>query len=297
MPAKAMNLPDLIQRFGSEDKCYAYLEHLRWPDGVRCPRCESDKISRIHKRHQFDCDSCRYQFSVRVGTIFHDSRLPLWKWFLAAYMISHSKKGVSSLQLQRMIGVSYKTAWHLSHRIRAAMKTDIDQLLKGVVEVDETWVGGKVRGRGRGYKGNKALVVGAVQRGGKIRLGVIKDRSRESLHGFINKHVDDETEAIFTDDWEAYRGIADEDTMHETVNHSAGEYVRDEVHTNSVENIWSLLKRSVMGTYHHLSAKHLPAYLEEITFRFNNRGNPFMFRDTILALIGHNQLTFQELVG
>src|SRR6266480_2618357 len=119
-----MNLPDLIEQFGGEDECHAYLEELRWPDGVRCPRCDSDKVSRIAKRNQFDCDSCRYQFSVTAGTLFHDSHLPLWKWFLAVYLIAESKKGISAKQLQRMLDTSYKTAWHLAPRIRDAMGDD-----------------------------------------------------------------------------------------------------------------------------------------------------------------------------
>lgn len=296
--SKQMNLAQMIERFGNEDKCYEYLESVRWPDGVQCPRCESMRVSPIKDRRQYVCDDCVYHFSVRVGTIFHDSKLPLWKWFLAAYMISHAKKGISANHLKTVIGVSYKTAWFLSHRIRAAMKMNAgDTLLRGIVEVDETYVGGKVSGKGRAYKGNKAIVVGALQRGGKVRLGVIADRSRKSLHAFIAKNVDDETEKIFTDDWEAYKGIADEDTLHMTVNHSDEEYVRGEVHTNSIENIWALLKRAIMGSYHHLSHKHLPAYLEEIAFKFNNRENPYIFRDTILGLIASQNLTFEKLTA
>src|SRR6266700_6042216 len=159
-----MNLPKLIERFGSEDKCHAYLEELRWPEGVKCPRCGSDKISRIRARRQFDCDGCRYQFSVRVGTVLQDSKLPLWKWFLAVYMMCEAKKGVSANQLKRMLGVSYKTAWFLCHRIRSAMYDETAGPLTGTVEIDETYVGGKVRGRGKGYIENKTMVVGAVQR-------------------------------------------------------------------------------------------------------------------------------------
>src|SRR3990172_1029790 len=140
-PRQQFNLTELIERFGSEDHCHDYLEELRWPDGVRCPRCESGKISRIKTRRQFDCDACRYQFSVRVGTIFHDSKLPLWKWFLAVYMMGESRKGISANQLKRMLGVSYKTAWYLCHRIRAAMRDDMAELLSGIVEADETWIG------------------------------------------------------------------------------------------------------------------------------------------------------------
>src|SRR2546423_4613970 len=173
-----MNLPDLIEKFGSEDKCREYLEALRWPDGVECPRCEGTTISRIHKRNQFDCDSCRYQFSVTAGTLSHDSHLPLWKWFLAIYLISESKKGISSKQLQRMLDVSYKTAWYLAHRIRDAMGDDDQPLLRGIIEVDETYVGGHVEGKGKGYKGNKAVVVGALQRDGEVRLKVIPTNNR-----------------------------------------------------------------------------------------------------------------------
>jgi transposase-like protein len=298
MPYTAdIDLPALIEAFGSEDACHEYLEHLRWPSGVECPRCFGTTISRIQARRQYDCDDCRYQFSVRVGTIFEDSKLPLWKWFLATYLVCQSKKGISSKQLERMLGVSYKTAWYLSHRIRAAMKDNEEPLLKGIVEVDETYLGGKVRGKGHGYRGNKSIIVGAVQRGGSVRLAVIGDRSRRELHGFIKRHVDDKTDAIFTDDWEAYEGIADEDTLHETVKHRRKEWVVGNVHTNTVESVWSLLKRSVVGSYHKLSMKHLPAYLDEMEWRFNNRENKYMFRDTLLRLIGSDVLRYQELVA
>ena len=292
-----IDLPTLIERFSCEDKCHAYLEKLRWPEGVECPRCECKSISRIKERRQFECNDCRYQFSVRVGTIFHDSHLPLWKWFLAVYMICQSKKGVSANQLHRMLGVAYRTAWYLCHRIRAAMKDDGAELLSGIVEVDETWLGGKATGVGKGFTGNKALVVGAVQRGGSVRLGVIKDRTRKELHGFINEHVDDETEAIFTDEWKAYEGIGDEKTLHETVNHRSKNWVVGRVHTNTIESVWSLLDRSIIGAYHKVSKKHLPAYLEEVAFRFNNRENPYIFRDTLYCLISADVLRYQELVA
>ncbi|HVW90959.1 MAG TPA: IS1595 family transposase, partial [Gaiellaceae bacterium] len=144
--AKAeLNLASLVERFGSEDKCIAYLADLRWPDGVECPRCESKKISRLAERKQYECSDCRYQFSVRAGTVFQDSKLPLWKWFLAVYMMGESKKGVSANQLSRMLGVSYKTAWFLCHRIRSAMIHEDRPPLSGVVEVDETYIGGRQR--------------------------------------------------------------------------------------------------------------------------------------------------------
>ena len=291
-----MDLPALIEQFGSEEKCRAYLEELRWPDGVVCPRCEGTTISRIVKRKQFECDGCRYQFSVTAGTLFHDSHLPLWKWFLAIYIMCESKKGVSSKQLQRMLGVSYKTAWYLSHRIRDAMGDDEQPLLRGIVEVDETLVGGKRPGYGAGYKGNKATVAGAIERGGEIRLRVVPNRTRKSLHGFITATVSDEAEAIHTDEFISYQGIGDENTRHETVEHRAMEYVRGDVHTNTVESAWSLLKRSIIGSYHQISVKHLPAYLDEMEFRFNRRNNPYLFRDTLLVLLGGDALPYAKLI-
>jgi transposase-like protein len=300
-----ITLPELIEQYGSEDACHALLEELRWPDGVECPRCESKKISRIAKRRQFDCDGCRYQFSVRVGTLFHDSKLPLWKWFLAVYMMGESKKSISANQLKRMLGISYKTAWYLCHRIRAAMKDEGAELLTGIVEADETFVGGKMRfpaGTSRQdmalhRRDNKTVVLGAVQRGGKVRLRVAPDASSESVKGFLADVVSDDAEAIYTDSHRSYRGIGDHNTVHAYVDHSRGQYVHGQIHTNTVESVWSLFDRSVIGAYHKLSVKHLPAYLDEAAFRWNNRFNPYLFRDTILALVEGDTLTFSELTA
>lgn len=301
-----------MEQFGSEDKCHAYLEAMRWPNGVVCPRCGSDAISRIHKRRQYHCDgpvegpvlkgrkrlSCGYQFSVRVGTIFDRSHLPLWKWFLAIYLVGESKKGISAKQLERLLSVSYKTAWFLGHRIRAAMEEDSPVALRGIVEIDETYVGGKPRPGApkRGPWDNKVMVLGAIQRGGDIRLKVEERHTGQALRDFAKATTHDETTAIYTDSAAGYRGIGDHNTRHESVNHHKEEWVRGNVHTNNVEGVWSLLKRSVVGTYHQLSAKHLPAYLDEISFRFNNRENPWLFRDTVLRLIGEEPLRYETLV-
>ena len=292
-----INLVELVDRYHSEDSCRARLKELRWPDGVECPRCGSKDVPPIKDRPQYICRSCRYHFSVTAGTIFHDSHLPLWKWFLAVYLIVESKKGISANQLKRMIGVSYKTAWYLSHRIRAALNEVDAQLLRGIVEVDETFVGGEVEGKGRGYKGNKVVVVGAMQRGGNICLQVVRGTDRETLHGFIRENTAGNTEAIYTDEWPAYKGIADKDTKHKTVKHRDKEYVAEgDIHTNSIENVWSLLKRSIVGSYHQVSAKHLDAYLDELEFRFNNRENPFMFRDAMLKLVVAESLPYEKLI-
>jgi transposase-like protein len=292
-----MNLPKLVERFGSDEKCRAYLEELRWPDGPVCPRCEAKTVSRLTERQQYECSKCRYQFSVTAGTVMHDSHLPLWKWFMAIYLITESKKGISAKQLQRMLAVSYKTAWYLSHRIRDAMGDDEQLPLKGIVEADETWHGGKRRGYGSGpyASGNKKVILGAVERGGEVRLRLAAGRDRGTIGRFLGEVVDDKAEAIYTDDWVGYVGIADEDTFHQTVNHAHKEWVRGDVHSNTIENVWSLFKRSVIGSYHQVSVKHLPKYLDELEWRYNNRTNPFLFRDTVQALTQADALGYQSL--
>lgn len=290
-----MNIMVLMEQFGSNDKCREELEKLRWPTGVCCPRCQSKSVSSIADRAQYDCNACRYQFSVTSGTIFHDTHLPLMKWFMAIYLVTESKKGISALQMKRTLGVAYQTAWYLCHRIRAAMRDINCELLRGIVEVDETYVGGKVRGMGHGYKGNKSIAIGAVQRKGKIRLQVIRHASKEVLHRFIAENTAPDVEAIYTDELPAYLGIADEDTRHESVCHSKEEWVRGDVHTNGIESVWSLLKRSIIGAYHQVSMKHLDAYLDELEFRFNNRSNDAIFTDTLTKLVNAGKLPLAEL--
>jgi len=170
-------------------------------------------------------------------------------------------------------------------------------LLRGIVEVDETLIGGKRKNVGHGYRANKVAVAGAVEREGDARLETIPDATRKTLHGFIDKYTAPDTEAIYTDEWPSYVGIADHDTRHETVNHRMEEWVRGNVHTNTIEGVWSLFKRSVMGSFHHVSHKHLDAYLDELEWRFNNRDNPWLFRDTLLKLIQSSNLEYQKLIA
>jgi transposase-like protein len=293
-----INLVNLIERYGNDQKCRKYLEGLKWPDGVQCPRCGSDKISRIFDRDQFDCDNCRYQFSVTAGCIFDGTHLPLWKWFLAVYLMTESKKGISANQMKRSLAVSYKTAWYLCHRIRKAMLETNPDLLCGTVECDETYIGGHRRHVGSGYVDNKTMVLGALQRGGEIRLRVekrIKKATKEAVHAFIKETTDPATERIMTDECPAYEGIADADTKHETVNHRFEEWVRGDVSTNGIEGVWSLFKRSIVGSYHQVSAKHLDAYLDEFEWRFNQRENPHLFRDTLIRLLRSPKMEFKEL--
>jgi len=287
---------------GNEERCREYLAALRWPESVRCPRCpEQTTISYIFERAVYDCDSCRYQFSVTAGTIFNDTHLPLWKWFLAVYLMCEGKKGISANQLGRSIKVAYKTAWYLCHRIRRAM-TEVNAEPVGgkgtTVEMDETYVGGKRRHVGSGYVGNKTMVLGTLERGGPVRFKVerrTKRGDKRSLHGFVGEATKPDTSDIYTGDNPGYVGIADADTKHESVSHSSEEWVRGDVHTNGVESVWSLLKRSIIGAFHHVSMKHLDAYLDELEHRFNNRSNEYIFRDTLTKLVQAEKLPYSEL--
>jgi transposase-like protein len=295
-----MNMMKLMDEFGTDNRCREVLEELRWPQGLRCPRCKSKKVSRIKERNQFDCDQCRYQFSTLSGTIFHDTHLPLRKWFMAIYLTIESKKGMSANQMKRILGVSYKTAWYLCHRIRTAMTELNPKKLTGIVEVDEAYVGGVLKNipHGKGYYTlNKATVAGIVQRGGDVRMSKISKADRKTLHAFIKGHIHPKTELICTDEWAGYKGIADHDTRHEVVNHKHKEYVRGDIHTNTIENVWSLLKRSVAGSYHKISEKHIDRYLDELEWRYNNRRNPYLFRDTLVKLLGSDNLEYKELIA
>jgi transposase-like protein len=294
----AVDLLKLNTDFDTDEECRAYLEKLRWPDGVKCPRCCSDKISRIKARKVFDCDGCRYQFSVIAGTIFHDSHLPLPKWFLAIFLVTESKKGMSALQLKRLLKVSYKTAWYLCHRIREAMRTEIAEPMTGTVECDETYIGGKPRYRvGSGnYRMRKQMVMAALERGGSIRLEVGANSNKRTLHPFLAKHAPN-PERFITDELSSYQGIGDADTKHETVEHSAKEYVRGDVHTNSIEGAFGLFKRSIVGSFHQVSVKHLDRYLDEFEFRYNNRKNAYLFRDTLIRLMNGAALPYDKLTA
>ena len=295
-----INLVSLVDKFSCDDECRDALEDIRWPNGVACTRCGDMDVLDLEKQNRWKCKSCNYQFSVMSGTIMHDSHLTLRKWFLAAYLMCESKKGISANQMKRTLGIgSYRTAWYLCHRIREAMGNEpfSGPTLVGIVEVDETLVGGKKKGKGRAYKGNKVWVAGAIQRGGKVRVERISDVKRHTLHGFINRAVKDEAEAIYTDELKSYLGIADHDTRHETVNHSAEQWVIGDVHTNSIEGVWSLFKRSLMGAFHKMSAKHMDRYLEELEWRFNNRDNPNIFWDTMRRIMNTKPMEYRKLVA
>jgi len=296
-----MNLVEMMSDFGNEAKCRAYLEKLRWPDGVACPHCKETKIYRLVKRDQFLCASCEYQFSVTVDTIFHDTRLPLITWFLATFLLCEAKKGMSACQIQRSLGIkTYKTAWYLCHRIRAAMLETKNAKLDGKVEMDETYVGGKRRGYGK-HRGmeNKEVVIGIRKRNGELRFFHAEDAKSATLAKYIQDNISQTVDVIITDEGVAYPDAMRRTGMknHKTIRRKSRIYVDGEIHTNTVDNAFSLLKRGIMGTWHNVSVKHLPAYLDEMCFRFNNRKNPYLFRDTILKLISSANLEYKELIA
>jgi transposase-like protein len=298
-----MNLPTLMVDFDTDEECRKALEGFRWPDGVKCLRCGSDSISRIATRKQYDCNACRYRFSVTTGTIFHDSHLPLAKWFMAVLLMCEAKKGISANQMKRTLGVAHKTAWYLCHRIREAMIESQPAPLSGTVEVDETYIGGKWRGKKRSDDGRKdwrqrkAMVMGAIQRDGQLRMRTGPRATKEVLHGFIRTHVADNCERIYTDELSAYGGIADSNTTHEQVDHHAYEYVRGDVHTNTIEGAFGLFKRGLAGSFHQISVKHLDRYLDEFEFRYNNRKNEYLFRDTLTRLVTAKALQYDALTS
>jgi transposase-like protein len=291
----AINLVDLIKEFGNEESCRRYIEALRWRKGVTCPRCDKPATA-IANRAQYDCNECHYQFSATSGTIFHDTHLPLTKWFIATYLLCESKKGMSACQIQRTLGISYKTAWYLCHRIRAAMLEVAPEPLDGTVEIDETYVSGKKR-RWR-PKSDPAVVIGIRQRNGDLRLIRAKDAKSKTVQEIIKSNVSGHVEVIMTDESSIYPWALQKlpKEKHKTVNHTK-EYAHGDVHTNTVESAFSLLKRGIVGTWHKVSAKHLPAYLDEMCFRFNNRKNQFLFRDTLTKLILSPNLEYKELTA
>jgi transposase-like protein len=297
------NLVKLIEEFGCDEKCRAELERLRWPEGPICPRCKSTSISKVAKRNQYDCNVCRYQFSVTAGTIFNDSHLPLWKWFLCTYLICESRKGMSANQIKRTLGISYKTAWYLCHRVRAAMATAEKTMLYGTVEMDETYVGGRHQGHQHkpGHpECTKQIVIGLRQRGGDVRFFHADDAKSGTLAQYIRENVSDDVDVIVTDEFNAYPGAVKATGLterHKTIKHKAKVYVDGEIHTNTVESAFSLLKRGIVGTWHRISAKHLEAYLEEMQFRFNRRNSPYLFQDTLRHMVMAETLTFEELTS
>lgn len=297
-----MNLVDVTTAFPTEERCRELLIRLRWPEGVRCPRCKMDATELETEKTLYYCKECDYQFSITAGTIFNDSHLPLTKWFMATLLLCEAKKGMSACQIQRTLGLgSYKTAWYLCHRIRAAMVESQRPMLDGKIEMDETYVGGKFWNQGKKARfNNKEIVVGIRQRGGELRFFHTKDARSGTLLKYIRENLSEDVDILYTDDARAYRGaLADyrKQGRHKTIRHKLGIYAKGDIHTNTIESAFSLLKRGIMGSWHRVSAKHLQAYCTEMAFRFNRRDKSDLFIDTLRHMVTAPILTFERLTA
>jgi len=287
-----MTLRELMVTFPTNESCKQFLVERRWQDGVvRCLKCGNPAVYKLNTRpFHWLCKPCKnYRFSVISGTIFENTKYPLKTWFEVLWQMLNSKKGVSALQIQRQIGSgAYKTAWYMCMRLRAAMHDPDFRQLMGIVEVDETFIGGKDKNRHwdkkthvrGGERSGKVGVIGAISRKGNVVCQIIENTDAITLNAFVRKAVSETVDLVATDEHSGYRFLK-EYFPHEAVSHGQGEYVRGEVHTNNLESFWSLFKRGVMGSFHHVSKKYLPLYLAEFQFRHNNRKNPDIFGEAI----------------
>lgn len=270
-----MNIIQIFQQFPTQEDCVAHLEKTRWGDTPKCPYCQSERTTRNAGRHY--CYNCKTSFSVTVATIFHRTHLPLQKWFLAISLILNAKKGISALQLSRDLEINKNTAWRIAMQIRKAMTQHSErELLTGIIEMDETWIGGKPRKgqaekpkRGRGTK--KPPVIGAVERGGKVRAKATHKEKMKGRHlrAFVRATVDTGAAHLITDEYKGYLGMS-KVVPHSVIRHSTW-YVDGDIHTNTIESFWALLKRGMFGQFHSVSRKHLQRYVDEFCYRYNLR--------------------------
>ncbi len=305
-------LLEAIKYFAIPENALAFMVQIRWPDGITCPHCESTEHSFISTRQLWKCKGCKKQFRAKVGTIFEDSPIGLDKWFPALWMIVNMKNGISSYELAKHLGITQKSAWFMNHRIRKAMQCGTFKKLAGEVEVDETYIGGKARNMhrtrlakrvaqyatpytGRNQNIGKVAVMGLLERHGEVRTMVVGGTKRGHLQAEVHKHVEAGS-SVHTDALRSYNQLG-ETYIHNVINH-AETYVRGNVHTNGIENFWSLLKRTIGGTYVSVEAFHLFRYLDEQSFRFNTRKGTDASRFLLaaMAIVG-KRLTFDDLTG
>lgn len=301
------SLIEAVRYFADPDVCHRYMVGMKWPDGkIVCPKCDGDNVGEIKSRRMFQCrvKDCRKQFSTKVGTIFEDSPLGLDKWFVAVWCIANCKNGTSSHELGRTLGITQKSAWHVLHRIRLAMQTGTFRKLSGEIESDETYIGGLAinmyksrrakKIRSTGYVG-KQIVQGILERGGDLRVKHVANPKRRTLHREIHEHVEPGS-AVYTDTLQSYVGL-DQFFIHRMINHAKA-YVEGRVHTNGLENFWSLLKRAIRGTYVWVSPEHLQAYLDEQARRFNSRkmNDGQRFLDVLANVVGR-RLRYDDLTS
>ncbi|MGI9075216.1 MAG: IS1595 family transposase [Bryobacteraceae bacterium] len=308
MDSELGKLPESLQEavlyFSDPEKANKWAVALRWPNGIECPRCGSKEHSFISTRRIWFCKGCKKQFTVKVGSIFEDSPLGMDKWMLAVWLLVTCKNGISSYEIADHLDITQKSAWHLMHRVRKAVHSGSFAKLSGHVEVDETFIGGKARNMhvgkrkrritGTGTK-DKTAVMGIMERGGKVRTTVVPNRKRHALQSEVKKHVEAGS-ALYTDALLSYEGLAS-DYAHQVIDHAV-RYVDGHVHTNGLENFWSLLKRSISGTYVSVEPFHLFRYLDEQAYRFNNRKSTSAERFAeAMANVSGKRLTWNEVTG
>lgn len=277
---KFKTLVDLLTYFSDEQICRDYLETIRWEGNLECPYddCGGTRIFKFKDGKRYKCSSCQRTYSVKVGSIFEDSKIPLRKWYAGIYLITSHKKGISSCQLSRDLGVTQKTAWYMNHRVRHSLGMETETKLTGIIEADESFIGGIEANkhkskRTEGTQGRsvatKTAVAGVVQRGGEIRAKIVPDTSGSSLRKFVYDNVE-RGSTLNTDEWYGYKGL-EKLFGHSIVKHNEKQYVQVTCHINTMEGFWSLLKRGIVGIYHSMSSKHLQKYVDEFVFRYNTR--------------------------
>lgn len=288
-----MNIIEIYKRFPTEASCIKHLEKVRWLNKPTCPYCKSQKQTPLKADSRYHCNNCNTSYSVTVGTIFHNTKLDLQKWFLAISIILNAKKGIAARQLGRDLLVTKDTAWYMGMRIRKAMYHDAE-LLSGIIEMDETYVGGKPRKfdhdqdnplkRGRGTK--KTPIIGMIEREGDVRAFVSQKITSNKLAQLVRKNIDVRHSALVTDEFRAYKRM-EKILPHVSIDHTKS-YAIGEIHTNNIECFWGLLKRGIVGQYHKVSKKYLPLYINEFSFRFNHRKvlNDVFFGNTIIRAVG-----------
>lgn len=305
--ANTISIAELFKLFPDDDACFAWVEKIRWKGQPKCAHCKGTNVSAPppSKPHHYWCKPCRKHFTATTNTIMHSRKSSLQNWVIAIYSVMTARKSVSAMQLSKELGVDYKTAWYMLHRIREALSSG-DLILEKVVEMDATYIGGKEGNKheskklkaGRGTVGKQA-VMGMKQRGGNVVAGTVDGEDKDTVQGAVDQWVKPGA-TVYTDDHKGYKVIAEYPYFHETVAHGAGEYVRGDIHTNSIESVWAVFKRSITGTWHHVSRKHLQRYVDEAAFRLNE-GNcevdTIDRMEAVISRIGDKRIAYKDLVA